>query len=238
MIGYQLARMAHSRHRFVALEEGALANLLPMTERMVSLTDGMYTSDGFTEVLALQAFEQSDFSVLLRGHLGELAKASTAYPFHTDSQVNAMSSREGLVPYLVARLESINHGSSARELFTDEWQEAYDEDAARRSVDTALDGVDLTPPDLCTYLYLHEYHPAPHRAVTRDIQGSRRGPPAARGSGLHRVRFSGSAAPGEAARRSTSRWSGASIPRTCACAIPIQARLPAPGRCRSSCSTS
>jgi len=172
VIGAQLARMSRTTHRFVALEEGALANLLPMTERMVSLTDGMYTSDGFTEVLALQAFEQTNFSVLLRGHLGELAKASTAYPFHTDSQVNAMSSREQLVPYLVARLESINHGSSARGLFTEAWQPAYDEDAARRSVETALDGVDLTPADLCAYLYLHEYHPrltVPSLEVFREV---------------------------------------------------------------------
>jgi asparagine synthase (glutamine-hydrolysing) len=172
VIGYQLARMAHTDHQFVALEQGALANLLPMSERMVSLTDGMYTSDGFTEVLALQAFEQSDFSILLRGHLGELAKASTAYPFHTDAAVHAMSSRNALVPFLLARLESINHGSSARDLFTEPWQQAYDQRAARQSLETALEGVDLEPPDLCAYLYLHEYHPrltVPSLEIFREV---------------------------------------------------------------------
>ncbi len=60
-----------------------------------------------------------------------------------------------MLPFLVARLEAINHGSSARGLFTDEWRAAYDEDDARASVETALAGVDLSPADLCTYLYLH-----------------------------------------------------------------------------------
>jgi asparagine synthase (glutamine-hydrolysing) len=158
VIGYQLARMANSDHRFIALEESYLADLLPRIERMVSLTDGMYTSDGFTEMLALRAFEESHFSVLLRGHAGELAKASTAYPVHTDAQIYAMKSAGELVPYLLDRLETINHGSSATGLFSDGWREAHEKEGVRRSLEQCIDGLDLSPPDLCTYLYLTEYH--------------------------------------------------------------------------------
>lgn len=173
VIGARLARMARTTHAFVAMEERALASLLPMTERMVSLTDGMYTSDGFTEVLALRAFERSDFTVLLRGHLGELVKASTAYPFHTDAQIRGMQSAEQLIDYLQARLETINHGSSARGLFTDRWAAAYDETQAKRSLTTALADVRLpSPADYCAYLYLHEYHPrltVPSLEVFREV---------------------------------------------------------------------
>src|SRR5262249_18958325 len=70
VIGYQLARMARTRHTFVALDDHYLDDLLPTMGRMVSLTDGMYLSHGFTEMLALQGFEGSDCSVLLRGHAG------------------------------------------------------------------------------------------------------------------------------------------------------------------------
>jgi asparagine synthase (glutamine-hydrolysing) len=125
---------------------------------MVSLTDGMYTSHGFTEVLALKAFEESDFSVLLRGHAGELAKASTAWPLHTDAQVFGMAEKNSLVPHLLARLESLNHGRSSSGVFTDQWSEASDEQGARASLEDSIAGVDLSPPDLCTYIYLHEYH--------------------------------------------------------------------------------
>lgn len=158
VIGYQLARMAHTNHQFVPLEEGYLADLRAMAERMVSLTDGMYTSHGFTEVLALRSFERSDFNVLLRGHLGELAKAGTAWPLHTDAQVFGMRSKAELIPYLLTRLESTNHGSKARGLFTDAWAAAADPSVARGSLDAALADADLSPADLCSYLYLTEYH--------------------------------------------------------------------------------
>jgi asparagine synthase (glutamine-hydrolysing) len=124
---------------------------------MVSLTDGMYTSHGFTEVLALQAFEQSDFTVLLRGHAGELAKAGTAWPFHTDATVFGMRSKSELVPYQFARFESLNHGSAATGLFSRRWKDAEDPDYARRSLDDVYD-VELAPVDLCSYVYLHEFH--------------------------------------------------------------------------------
>jgi len=158
VIGYKLARMSKSDHRFIPLEESYLADLLPRIQRMVSLTDGMYTSDGFTEVLALRAFEESSFAVLLRGHAGELAKASTAYPLHTDAQILAMRSTDELAPHLFNRLESLFHPSSARGLFADSWRDAHDDQAARRSLETSIDGVEASPADLCAYLYLTEYH--------------------------------------------------------------------------------
>lgn len=158
VIGYKLARMSKSDHRFIPLEESYLADLLPRLQRMVSLTDGMYTSDGFTEILALRAFEEANFSVLLRGHAGELAKVSTAYPLHTDSQILAMRSAGEVLPHLLNRVESLFHAGSAKGLFTTQWAGACDPQAAKQSLEQSIDGVDLLPPDLCAYLYLTEYH--------------------------------------------------------------------------------
>src|SRR5262249_24759699 len=142
---------------FVPLEEHYLADLLPLTSRMVSLTDGMYTSHGFTEVLALQAFEQSDFTVLLRGHAGELAKASTAWPLHTDTAVFEIRTAEELLRHLVAGFEALNHPSAAQGLFTPQWGAAWDPARAGVSMKRTMD-IDVSPPNLCSYIYLHEFH--------------------------------------------------------------------------------
>jgi asparagine synthase (glutamine-hydrolysing) len=158
VIADELSRMAHTKHRFVALDDRYLDDLLPTVDRMVSLTDGMYVSHGFTEMLALKGFEESDTSVLLRGHAGELAKASTAWPLHTDARIHAMQSTEEFIPYMLSRLTHVSRGNAAREVFTDSWIEALDEADARRSLERSVDGVRLSPADLCSYLYLKEYH--------------------------------------------------------------------------------
>ncbi len=158
VIGYQLARMARTRHRFVALDDHYLDDLLPTVSRMVSLTDGMYLSHGFTEMLALQGFEQSDCSVLLRGHLGEMAKASTGWPFHTDQTVFAMRSTEGFAPYLLSRMTHVSRGDAARQLFTNPWIERLNGSSAERSLASTLEGVPLSAPDLCSYVVPEGYH--------------------------------------------------------------------------------
>lgn len=158
VIADELSRMARTRHRFVALDDHYLGDLLPTIERMVRLTDGMYVSHGFTEMLALGGFEESDCSVLLRGHAGELAKASTAWPLHTDARVFAMTSKDEFVPYMLSRLTHVSRGDAARAVFTDQWVHTLDGADARHSLETSLAGADLTPADLCSYLYLKEYH--------------------------------------------------------------------------------
>jgi asparagine synthase (glutamine-hydrolysing) len=158
VIGYELARMARTDHKFVALDDHYLDDLLPIVSRMVSLTDGMYLSHGFTEMLALQGFEGSDCAVLLRGHAGELAKASTAWPFHTDDRMRSMASAGDFVPYLLSRLTHVSRGDAARQVLTDSWVESLNGSSAEASLRNSLDGVALGGADLCSYVYLKEYH--------------------------------------------------------------------------------
>ncbi len=157
VIGEQLAAMAGTDHHFVPLEEGFLADLKAVATQMMSLTDGMYTSHGFTEVLALRSFEPARFDVLLRGHLGELAKASTAYPFHTDAAIFGMSSKAAVLSHLLARQESLNHASRAAGLFAPAWADASNPGVPKAALEAAADA-DLSPADLCSYIYLTEYH--------------------------------------------------------------------------------
>ena len=158
VIAEQLSRMATTDHRFVELGNQYLGDLVPNMRRMVSLTDGMYISHGFTETLALQAFEESNFSVLLRGHAGELAKTSTAWPLHTDAAINGMQTTEQFLPYMLARLDSYYHGGSLRSVFKGAGAEVFDNGHARHTLERIVGDVPLAPPELCSYLYLHEYH--------------------------------------------------------------------------------
>jgi asparagine synthase (glutamine-hydrolysing) len=158
VIAAQLSRMAKTDHQFIELGNEYLGDLVPNMRRMVSLTDGMYISHGFTETLALRAFEQSEFPVLLRGHAGELAKTSTAWPLHTDASINAMTSAEEFVPYMFGRLNRHYHGESLRGVFTGDAAAAAENGHARHTLERAVAGVSLAPADLSSYLYLHEYH--------------------------------------------------------------------------------
>jgi asparagine synthase (glutamine-hydrolysing) len=157
VIAAKLARLAGTKHRFFELDQRYLGGFLSNLRQMVSLTDGMYLSHGLTEMLALQFLEEADFSVLLRGHGGELAKASLAWPLHTDERIHRMRSKEEFVPYLLQRVNYISRGVVLRELFTEEWS-AQMEGAAQQSLEESIADVSLSPADLCSYLYLEEHH--------------------------------------------------------------------------------
>jgi asparagine synthase (glutamine-hydrolysing) len=157
VIGEQLANLVGTKHRFFEIDGRYLGEFVANLHSMVSLTDGMYLSHGLTEMLALQFLEQAEFSVLLRGHGGELAKAALAWPLHTDERIHAMRSKEELVPYLGKRLNYIGHGVPMQQLFTAEWC-ARLAGGARRSLEESIADTCLSPADLCSYLYLKEHH--------------------------------------------------------------------------------
>jgi asparagine synthase (glutamine-hydrolysing) len=157
VIAEKLSRLAGTRHRFFSLDTQYLGEYVANLRKMVSLTDGMYLSHGLTEMLALQFLEDADFSVLLRGHGGELAKASLAWPLHTDARIHYMHSKEEFVPYLLQRVNYISHRVALRELFTEEWFAQMD-GVAHHSLAESIADVHLSPADLCSYLYLKEHH--------------------------------------------------------------------------------
>lgn len=157
VIARKLARRSGTQHRFCELDGRYLGEFIDNLQKMVALTDGMYLTHGLTEMLALQFLEDVDFAVLLRGHGGELAKTSLAWPLHTDARIHHMDSAEELIPYLLGRVNYISGGVSLRELFTEPWY-AQVAGEARCSLEASLAKVRLSPADLCSYLYLMEHH--------------------------------------------------------------------------------
>jgi len=157
VIAAKLSRIAGTTHQFLELDINYLNEGLINLQRMVTLTDGMYLTHGLTEILALQLLEEANFSVLLRGHGGELAKASLAWPLHTDERIYAMQSKDEFVSYMMERVNYISGNITLSDLFTEEWS-AQIEGGARRSLEESIADVRLSPPDLCSYLYLAELH--------------------------------------------------------------------------------
>jgi asparagine synthase (glutamine-hydrolysing) len=235
VIADKLARMAGTRHDFYELDDSYLREFLPHLRRMVSLTDGMYLSHGLTEMLALGFLEQASFSVLVRGHGGELAKTSLAWPLHTDARTAAATSIAELVPYLFERINYISPGLEATALFTDAWAPRID-GAARRSLEQSVAGVAVSPADVSSYLYLTEHHRlfsipsldlfrGPSRCGCRSwIRSSWRCCSAAGRSGAPTPRF-------------TARSRPPATGRCSACATPTPAPRRMPGRSRSTRST-
>lgn len=157
VIGSRLARIAGTRHTFFPLDAGYLRDFLPNMAEMVSLTGGMYLSHGLTEMLALRVLDELDVSVLLRGHGGELAKAHLAWPLHTDRHVYTLGSTDELASYLAGRANYVTPTLSLSQVMTPEGAAAAG-DGARESFRELLREKRLSPPDACSYLYLHELH--------------------------------------------------------------------------------
>jgi asparagine synthase (glutamine-hydrolysing) len=157
VIAKDLAEITNAPNQFLEMDNRCLVNGVDNIRHMVSLSDGMYLTHGLTEMLALGFLEESGFSVLLRGHGGELAKASLAWPLHTDERIYRMQSKEEFVSYMLHRVNYISRGISLQELFKDEWWSQM-KDGARLSLEESIVDVSLSPPELCSYLYLTEHH--------------------------------------------------------------------------------
>ena len=156
-IATRLSRIAGTQHMFYGLTDRYLGEFVPSHGRLVELTDGMYLSHGLTEMLVVAFLRDSGISVLLRGHGGELAKTALAWPFHTDGHVSRMTDAAQLVPYLATRANYVSPGLNLSDLFAPAAAAAAGEGVAG-SIRRVLDGVHLTPLELCSYLYLTELH--------------------------------------------------------------------------------
>jgi asparagine synthase (glutamine-hydrolysing) len=156
-VARRLSALTGSPHEFHELDSRYLQGFLDQLRAMVSLTDGMYLSHGLTEMLALGFLRRAPFTVLLRGHCGEMAKMNLAWPVHTDATVYGLTSRPQVIDYLLGRLTFIAGGLNWPELFTGTYRDEM-RNGARMSLDQSLRDAPLSPAEQCGYIYLHEYY--------------------------------------------------------------------------------
>jgi asparagine synthase (glutamine-hydrolysing) len=156
-IAAQLSRIAGTRHEFLELHEGYLRDFETRQARLVELTDGLYVSHGLTEMLVLEFLQQTGVEVLLRGHGGELAKTSLAWPLHTDARIYRMTDQSEFIAYLSGRANYVTPGLPLANLFSSDAADMAGPGAAA-SMTHLLESVTVSPPELCSYLYLREHH--------------------------------------------------------------------------------
>jgi len=156
-IAAQLSRIAGTQHEFLALDEGYVSDFAARQARMVELTDGLYVSHGLTEMLVLEYLAQTGIQVLLRGHGGELAKTSLAWPLHTDDRIYRLTDQAAFVDYMTTRANYVTPNLPLTNLFSAE-PAHLGGPGMSASLRDLVEAVPLSPPELCSYLYLREHH--------------------------------------------------------------------------------
>ena len=154
----KMARLVGTNHSFLELRAEDLGDFKSLAETLVSLSDGFYHPHEATEKKALEYFEKAPFRIVLRGHAGEVAKASLAYPLQVTSALDQMSSRQQVLGFILRSANLGIQGISPEKLFSPSMADLVKEGPAKTLEDT-LSGlnVDLSPADTCLYCYIHEW---------------------------------------------------------------------------------
>lgn len=164
-LAQRMAKVAGTRHEFVPLEHEYTEHFYSLAERMVLLSDGMYLPHEATEVLALDYFKRADFTILLRGHGGEIAKAALAYPVMVTPRI--LSSNNGnVLDHIYEATNLVRRDIDLRNLLSPSFYACVNE-SARESLKESC-GVmprGLTPADVCLFYYINEH-------IRRQVVGS------------------------------------------------------------------
>ncbi len=153
-----IAKVAGTDHMFVELGATYLDSFENIASLMIHLSDGMYFPQEATEILALEHFKTGRYKVLLRGHGGEMAKASLAYPPMVDPGVVKLTRRYDVLTSLYHKVNLVTPDINPRDLFAPEFYErcrnaAFTdlEATCGRAVDT------MAPADVFLFYYLDAY---------------------------------------------------------------------------------
>lgn len=145
---------------FLPMDRSYLEQFTENIKKMVYLTDGMFITHGVTELIALNFLKDNAFATLLRGHGGEVAKASLAWPLCVSQKILDIKKENDFVDHLLSSdMFNITSGVNEKQLFQDDAMLNIKE-VARASLENALKDVkdQLTPGDQCVYLYIQEQH--------------------------------------------------------------------------------
>ncbi len=153
-----IAKVAGTDHEFVELGAQYLGDFEAIANEMIRLSDGMFFPHEATELLALEYFQKGQFKVLLRGHGGEMAKASLAYPPMVEPTTMDMSRRYDVLTRLFYKVNLVTPDTSWKDLFSPDYYELT-KDAAFHSLEEACGpAVDsMAPADAFLYYYLDSY---------------------------------------------------------------------------------
>lgn len=95
-LAQKMALLLGTAHTFVPITDSDLKDFESLASMMITLSDGLYHPHESTEQVAMDYLARQPFEAMLRGHGGEIAKASLAYPFQASYGLALSSSEETL----------------------------------------------------------------------------------------------------------------------------------------------
>jgi asparagine synthase (glutamine-hydrolysing) len=154
----RLARVAGTLHSFLEIGPEHLGDFLELAETLIYLSDGLYHPHESTEKRALDYFRNAPFRIVLRGHGGEIAKASLAYPVQVNEAVSQKLNHEQVIDFIYDSANLVLRDIDPHHLFQ---PAALNEmkNGARQSLTDSMKqaGDKLSSADQCIYFYIQEW---------------------------------------------------------------------------------
>lgn len=153
-----IAKVAGTNHEFIELGAQYLGDFESIANEMIRLSDGMFFPHEATELLALEYFKTGKFKVLLRGHGGEMAKASLAYPPMVDPSTVELTRRYDVLSQLFYKVNLVTPDTSWKDLFSPDYYQLTKDLAFHSLEENCGPAVDsMAPADAFLYYYLDAY---------------------------------------------------------------------------------
>jgi len=154
----QMARAGETQHEFIELKQDYIGNFEAMAREMIRLSDGLYHPHESTEMLALEYFKRGPFKILLRGHGGEIAKASLAYPVMVKPEVYGCRNRKDILRYILNSTNLVLRDIEAKQLFTPSFADRVRSGPKHSLEESCGEAASrLAPADVCIYYYIQEH---------------------------------------------------------------------------------
>lgn len=156
----KMADISGAAHDFIPIRKEDLQDFDELARLMVFLSDGLYHPHESTERVALNYLATDPFDTMLRGHGGEIAKASLAYPFQATSTM-ADCSTEEFVQCLYRSAALGKQDMDWTTVFSDQVATEIQQYGAESLTVAAQPAVaaGLAPADICIYLYISQWIP-------------------------------------------------------------------------------
>lgn len=153
----KMATALGTKHSFIPITDKDLKDFESLASMMITLSDGLYHPHESTEQVAMDYLARQPFEVMLRGHGGEIAKASLAYPFQASETLASISPEETL-ERLWKKASLAKSDIKFENIFVDQIMDVYNERGFPFQEELkAIDEAGMSNFDICIYFYITQW---------------------------------------------------------------------------------
>lgn len=158
IIADKIAAIANTKHKFLKLDQSYINSFYQLANDTIALSEGMYLPHESTEMLATKYFETAPYNILLRGHGGEIAKASLAYPVRVTKGTLRCNKGEEILKHIYKIANKITDSETKTLIFNESVKQVMI-DSPYQALKSTCQKVSetLNPEDVCIYFYIDEY---------------------------------------------------------------------------------